>query len=70
MRETATLTVNDAPFVEEEQFGPVLPTISDCDVNAAIAAANNSPTALGGSIGSSDVEAARRMAQQMECGSI
>ena len=51
MRETATLTVNDAPFVDEEQFGPALPTISDCDVNAAIAAANNSPTALGELLG-------------------
>lgn len=61
---------NGDPLVDEEQFGPVLPIISYCDVNDAIAAANDSPTGLGGSIWSSDVETARCIAQQMECGSI
>ncbi|MDN3517523.1 aldehyde dehydrogenase family protein [Aquisalimonas lutea] len=58
------------PLVDEEQFGPVLPVIRYTDIDQAIAAANDSPNGLGGSIWSADVEEARRMAARMECGSV
>ncbi len=61
---------NGDPLVDEEQFGPALPVISYSDVDAAIAAANDSPNGLGGSVWSSDPEAAKAVALQLECGSV
>ncbi len=61
---------NGAPLVDEEQFGPALPIIRYSDVEAAIAAANDSPNGLGGSVWSSDIDAAKAVARRMECGSV
>jgi acyl-CoA reductase-like NAD-dependent aldehyde dehydrogenase len=61
---------NGDPLVDEEQFGPALPVIRYSDVEEAIAAANDSPNGLGGSVWSSDVEAAKAVARRLECGSV
>ncbi|MTI02106.1 aldehyde dehydrogenase family protein [Roseibium sp. RKSG952] len=61
---------NGDPLVDEEQFGPALPIIKYSDVEDAIAAANDSPNGLGGSVWSSDIEAAKAVASRMECGSV
>lgn len=61
---------NGDALVDEEQFGPALPIIKFSDEAEAIAAANDSENGLGGSIWSRDVEKARAMAAEMECGSV
>ncbi|HRO10892.1 aldehyde dehydrogenase family protein [Amaricoccus sp.] len=61
---------NGDPLVDEEQFGPALPVIRYSDVEEAIAAANDSPNGLGGSVWSSDIDAAKAVAKRMECGSV
>ncbi len=55
-------------LVDEEQFGPALPIIRYTDVQDAIRRANACDVGLGGSIWSSDPEAARHLAAQLECG--
>jgi acyl-CoA reductase-like NAD-dependent aldehyde dehydrogenase len=60
----------DAPLIVEEQFGPALPIIRFTDVDEAVAAANDSENGLGGSVWSKDVEKAKAIALQMECGSV
>ncbi|MFV1494753.1 aldehyde dehydrogenase family protein [Phaeobacter sp. JH20_02] len=65
----AGLTNGDA-LVDEEQFGPALPVIKFRDVEEAIAAANDSPNGLGGSVWSSDIAKARTVAARLECGSV
>lgn len=54
--------------VDEEQFGPVLPIIRYSDVDDAVRRANNSENGLGGSVWSSDLEAAQKVASRLECG--
>jgi acyl-CoA reductase-like NAD-dependent aldehyde dehydrogenase len=61
---------NGDPLVDEEQFGPALPVIRFSDVEEAVAAANDSPNGLGGSVWSSDIDAAKAVAKRMECGSV
>ncbi|QYA09276.1 aldehyde dehydrogenase family protein [Agrobacterium larrymoorei] len=61
---------NGDALVDEEQFGPVLPIIRYSDVEEAIRLANDSPNGLGGSVWSSDIEAAKRVASRMACGSV
>lgn len=61
---------NGDPLVDEEQFGPALPIIRYSDVNDAISAANDSVNGLGGSVWSADIDAARAVAQRLECGSV
>jgi acyl-CoA reductase-like NAD-dependent aldehyde dehydrogenase len=61
---------NGDALVDEEQFGPALPVIRYSDVDEAIRAANDSENGLGGSVWSSDIEHARRVASRMECGSV
>ncbi len=61
---------NGDPLVDEEQFGPALPIIKYDDLDAAIDAANDSPNGLGGSVWSSDIDAARRIAGRLQCGSV
>jgi acyl-CoA reductase-like NAD-dependent aldehyde dehydrogenase len=61
---------NGDALVDEEQFGPALPVIRYRDVNEAIRAANDSPNGLGGSVWSRDIEHARQVARQLECGSV
>lgn len=55
-------------IVDQEQFGPILPIIRFRDVEQAIAAANANEAGLGGSIWSTDIEKATRLAQRLECG--
>ncbi len=57
-------------IVDEEPFGPILPIIRYTDIDDVIARANASPYALGGSIWSSDAEAAARIALRLESGSV
>lgn len=59
-----------ARLVDEEQFGPALPIIRYHDLEDAIAKANDNPSGLGGSVWSSDIEAARKVASRLECGSV
>jgi acyl-CoA reductase-like NAD-dependent aldehyde dehydrogenase len=61
---------NGDPLVDDEQFGPALPVIRYADVEEAIAAANDSPNGLGGSVWSSDIDAAKAVARRLECGSV
>jgi len=57
-------------IVDEEQFGPALPVIKYSDVNEVIARANANENGLGGSVWSSDINAATKVAMQLECGSV
>jgi len=61
---------NGDALVDEEQFGPALPVIRYSDVEEAIRLANDSPNGLGGSVWSSDIEAAKKVATRMACGSV
>jgi acyl-CoA reductase-like NAD-dependent aldehyde dehydrogenase len=60
----------DAPLVAEEQFGPALPILRYADIEDAIAMANASDNGLGGSVWSKDIDAAKRVAGRLECGSV
>lgn len=59
---------NGHRIVDEEQFGPVLPVIAYSDVEDAVRMANDCDVGLGGSVWSSDLELAQRIASQLECG--
>ncbi len=61
---------NGDALVDEEQFGPALPVIRYRDVEEAIRLANDSPNGLGGSVWSSDIAAAKKVASRMACGSV
>jgi len=61
---------NGDPLVDEEQFGPVLPIIRYQRIDEAIEKANDNPNGLGGSVWSQDIGEARKIASQMECGSV
>lgn len=61
---------NGDALVDEEQFGPALPVIRCRDVEEAIKSANDSPNGLGGSVWSRDIQHAKHVADQMECGSV
>ncbi len=61
---------NGVRLVDEEQFGPALPIIKYSSVDEVIARANASPFGLGGSVWSSDIEAAKAVAKRLECGSV
>ncbi len=57
-------------IVDEEQFGPVLPIIRYSSVDDAIASANGLEAGLGASVWSSDPAEARRVALQLEAGTV
>lgn len=57
-------------IVDEEPFGPILPIIRYTDIDDAVARANASPFALGGSVWGSDVGAAASIAARLESGSV
>ena len=59
---------NGNPLVDDEQFGPVLPIIRYSDVDEVIARANDNPHGLGGSVWSKDVQKAKDVALQLQCG--
>jgi acyl-CoA reductase-like NAD-dependent aldehyde dehydrogenase len=58
----------DAPLVTEEQFGPVLPVLKFDDLNEAIAEANRSEYALGGSVWTQDETASAMVVNSLDCG--
>jgi acyl-CoA reductase-like NAD-dependent aldehyde dehydrogenase len=57
-------------LVDEEQFGPALPIIRYREVEEAVAKANASSVGLGGSVWGADLEAAKRIVQRIEAGSV
>jgi acyl-CoA reductase-like NAD-dependent aldehyde dehydrogenase len=69
----ATLVDNppeDSRIVQEEQFGPVLPLMKFTSIEEALAKANASDMGLAGTVWSKDTEAALRVAERMETGSV
>lgn len=61
---------NGDRLVDEEQFGPALPIIKFSDLDEVIRRANDNPNGLGGSVWSRDIEKAKKVASQLECGSV
>jgi acyl-CoA reductase-like NAD-dependent aldehyde dehydrogenase len=61
---------NDAPLVQEEQFGPALPIIRYTDLEQAIEWANGVDAGLGASVWSTDREAAEAIAARLEAGTV
>jgi acyl-CoA reductase-like NAD-dependent aldehyde dehydrogenase len=57
-------------LVDEEQFGPALPIIRYSDIDEVVERANDNPNGLGGSVWSNDIEAAKKIALKMECGTV
>ncbi|CAH0030343.1 unnamed protein product [Clonostachys rhizophaga] len=60
----------DSKIVTEEPFGPTAPVLKWKDEEDVIARANATRFGLGGSVWSKDVSRAKRMAEQLEAGSI
>ena len=61
---------NGNPLVDEEQFGPALPVIRYSDVDEVIARANDNPNGLGGSVWSKNIDRARDIGAQLQCGTV
>jgi acyl-CoA reductase-like NAD-dependent aldehyde dehydrogenase len=71
IRPTIVRDITDGSrLVDEEQFGPVLPVIRFDDAGDAVDRANASPYGLGGSIWSTNLEAAHALAQRMDSGTV
>jgi acyl-CoA reductase-like NAD-dependent aldehyde dehydrogenase len=60
----------DAAVLVDETFGPVLPILPYDTVEEAIAAANNTPFGLCGSVWGKDLARAEAVARQLRCGVI
>lgn len=60
----------DARIVQEEQFGPVLPLLKVDSVEEAIERANASEYGLGGSVWSADPEAALKVGERLQTGTV
>ena len=56
--------------VDEEQFGPVLPVIAYDDLDAAVAAANDTEFGLAASVWSADDQRAEAVAARIEAGTV
>jgi len=54
----------------EETFGPTLPIMKVSSVDEAIRLANDSPYGLSGSVFSNDIERAKAVAVQLDCGAV
>src|SRR6185437_8587187 len=61
---------DDARLEREEIFGPVVSVARVPDERAAVAAANDSPFALGASVWTRDAVRARRVAERLRAGSV
>ncbi len=59
---------DDSRIVREEQFGPVLPILKFSDVEDALRRANDTRYGLAGSVWSSDIARATKIAARMEVG--
>ncbi len=57
-------------LVDEEPFGPVVPILQYHDIEEVIARANASPNGLGSSVWSTDIDAALKVGQRLEAGSL
>lgn len=60
----------DMPVFNEEVFGPVAAVIAVQDRNEAVALANSSRYGLGATIFTRDIEIAKKMAGEIECGAV
>ena len=60
----------DSRVVAEEAFGPVLPLLKFDTIDEAVARANDSDYGLGGSVWSGDSDAAYRVAERLETGTV
>lgn len=60
----------DAPLVQEEQFGPALPVMRFGDIDDAVSKANATTFGLGGSVWSADLDRGRDIAARLECGTV
>lgn len=60
----------DAPALREELFGPAAPIVAVRDADEAIARANDSRFGLGSNLWTRDLDRARRLARQLEAGSV
>lgn len=58
------------PVFAEETFGPVAAVVRVKDADEAVAVANNSRYGLGGSLWTQDLEKGKRLASQIETGSV
>jgi acyl-CoA reductase-like NAD-dependent aldehyde dehydrogenase len=61
---------NDAPLVQEEQFGPALPIIRYTDLEQAVEWANGVDVGLGASVWSADRDRAKEIAARLEAGTV
>ena len=61
---------NEAPLVQEEQFGPALPIIRYTDLEQAIEWANAVDVGLGASVWSADRDKAKEIAARLEAGTV
>lgn len=59
-----------ARIVREEQFAPILPVLRYSDLDAAIAAANDSEFGLGASVWGADVDRATAVARRIHAGTV
>ena len=60
----------DSRIVAEEAFGPVLPLLKFDDIEDVIRRANDTEYGLAGSVWSRDVDAARKIAERIEAGTV
>ncbi|KAI4925737.1 uncharacterized protein J4E92_006473 [Alternaria infectoria] len=61
---------NDSRIIQEEPFGPIVPTQPWSDLDEVVARANNTNTGLGACVWGKDVEKACKVARRLEAGSV
>lgn len=68
------MIVDDPPaesaLVMEEQFGPIIPCVPFSNEDAVVAAVNGTPTGLSASVWSGSIDAAQRIAGQLDVGTV